>query len=1700
MVEQKTSMMIESARRKFLGLLAIGTALFCLQTIAPGYQAKTAYAQDDTWTVFQGSGVELLLAGHSPDEKTGAGSQDKGPVKGVQDDSQASDPNKTPDSTSNASSAKQAPPKTAPEADAKKKSETAATPSTEGRGSVASTDPADLVKQAKALAKKGEHASALEKYVPAVEAASKGGNKKLAAMALHGAAEASYRLGKAKEALDYIKRSIAVNRAIKDARNRSLDYFLAGRILMVLSKYSLALTSFEEARKILPASEADILPELLEEKSTCLVRLGRYPQALRTLNQALAIYVKKGADIQAARLHLSIGEIHVSRSDYRSANTHFVKAEQLYRKHHRTVELGETLFRIAYLRQVLGNFKGAEKAMAEGQSLLADKGSTSIAALPLLVKGMNAYREGRVIQAVKDLSKALHAYEKSGDRIMEARVRLALANVQLHRSRLEAALVLAGKGLSQFRSQSSAGGEAAALLVIAQVYSRQGFVQKAREYTEAALALSRKVHDRNGMVQGCVLMADLHETLGDTEAALKQLKEAIDIARSGVNQRTRGLLALAVARYRLSREALEKALHAAGNARKHFVEINDRRHMADCDHLMGVVHEVLGDRQKAKSLLDRALKEHRVLWDRYGEGRDLTALGVHYKNRGEPDKALEYFRMALDLRKGIGDLGGYAANLVNVGNLLRHRNEIPEAQKSLRKALAVYRELSDRKGEADVLTNLGHVDAALGMLASALEKFEAALATHREIQDKRGMATDLASIGKVHLSRGDLEKAAAHLQEARKINKESRDPRGEIAILADLAMLKRAERNPAAALSLLTKAREQAVKLNDNAALSSINLKMSAVYEDTGKYEKALKLLRMNLADARRRGDRKGELWALGGVGIIQVKLEDYEAALKNLHKAQRLRTELGLPASQSRDLDFYLGEIYDGFRDYERALEHYHTALSLYQVPGNDGILAQIYERIGDIYYRLEEYAKAQSFFEDALRMSTETRDLQMQKRHLIRLGDIAGKLGKTEGALKYQQRALAVTREEGDRRTEARILTRIGTLYQILGRPRTALENYQEARDIRKSLGDLRGMNENLLQIALVTSRFGNFDAAVADLKRAFEIAQCSEDRSLLWKAYFIMGRTLEGKRSLGEALESYRKAISVVEAMEADTVEEFDEDEFIFGGKTALFETSLRVLMKLARRDPEGAYDNLALKIVEKLKAAEFENTLSRINVESFSDLPRDLLIKEKSLKLSLRRLNSRLAEERSKVNSSQHQIQKLLEERRAKEQSFVKLKQRLKKEYPSYADLRYPRPVSVHRLQRDVIGQNEAILEYMVTRSRTYLFVIDKRRFHTFSIDYASKDLERDVDAVTRPLYNADTLASWDPSVAYRLYSRIIKPIEYSLVGKKTVMIIPHGPLSALPFEILVDSKSHAGKRFWSAKDKPTYLVEKYAFCYAPSAAVLSHIRTRKRDRKPGWNLVAFGDAVYVADEKTGDRNPGADRLMTAIGTTTANSRGPHLRPLPGTRKEILEIVKIMGGPTQTYFGKQASETLFKKADLGRYNYLHLATHGVLLSGAGKFQQQPAIIFSLYGDKKNDGFLQLGEVFGLKLNSDLVVLSSCLSPGKMHPSETNGLMGLSRAFLFAGTDAIVLSMWQVNDESTAKLFLRMYRNLEQGSKAEALRRAKLTLLKDSATNHPYYWAPFVLVGNWHTKLPPSINKVNPEQIRFKGLSTWRKWLSM
>ena len=220
-------------------------------------------------------------------------------------------------------------------------------------------------------------------------------------------ARVSHDLRQDKDALISLRRSIKIHQELKNARARSLALLLEGRILMKQSRHVAALESFDEAQKILPESEAAEKPQLFEDIAACQIKLSKYSEGLATYNRLAADLEKEGKKKEAARVYLFMGGLQVSRSDHRGAAASFKKAEAIYRKIGLNKELGETLFRSAYLDQLSGDTKAAHKSVEEGKSLLSGQDRTDFDALPLFVSGMAAHDEGKSSLAVKNLSAAL---------------------------------------------------------------------------------------------------------------------------------------------------------------------------------------------------------------------------------------------------------------------------------------------------------------------------------------------------------------------------------------------------------------------------------------------------------------------------------------------------------------------------------------------------------------------------------------------------------------------------------------------------------------------------------------------------------------------------------------------------------------------------------------------------------------------------------------------------------------------------------------------------------------------------------------------------------------------------------------------------------------------------------------------------------------------------------------------------------------------------------------------------------------------------------------------------------------------------------------------------------------------------------------------------------------------------------------------
>jgi CHAT domain-containing protein len=356
---------------------------------------------------------------------------------------------------------------------------------------------------------------------------------------------------------------------------------------------------------------------------------------------------------------------------------------------------------------------------------------------------------------------------------------------------------------------------------------------------------------------------------------------------------------------------------------------------------------------------------------------------------------------------------------------------------------------------------------------------------------------------------------------------------------------------------------------------------------------------------------------------------------------------------------------------------------------------------------------------------------------------------------------------------------------------------------------------------------------------------------------------------------------------------------------------------------------------------------------------------------------------------------------------------------------------------------MVGDSSSCL-WEITRSDHKLFKLPGRRA-----------LQEQIESFRFALLNPDqTNNEFFTHGGYSLYQKLLQPAEPYLTKKSKLIIIPDGILNYLPFEVLLTDNKGIGSK--TSYGNLPFLIKKYPVSYAQSASVLKSLLTeRTKDKKTdpdNKKLIAFGDPVYE----------------NAHDTSRASAKG--YKRLEYSAKEIENIASFFKkGNVEIYLRDDATEENVKReGELKKFNYIHFATHGFIDEAKPDFS---SLALTKDNNSEEDGFLRASEIFNLNLNADLVVLSACQTGlGKLIRGE--GMVGLTRAFMYAGTPTVMVSLWSVSDVSTATLMGEFYRNLikDKFDKTDALRKAQLSMLSDEKFAHPFYWAPFVLIGDW------------------------------
>jgi CHAT domain-containing protein/tetratricopeptide (TPR) repeat protein len=850
------------------------------------------------------------------------------------------------------------------------------------------------------------------------------------------------------------------------------------------------------------------------------------------------------------------------------------------------------------------------------------------------------------------------------------------------------------------------------------------------------------------------------------------------------------------------------------------------------------------------------------------------------------------------------------------------------------------------------------------------------------------------------------------------------------------------------------------------------------VYLALGETQKALDKFNEGLLIRRAIGDRKGEAIALSSIGEAYRTSRELQKALEKYNEALPIRREVGDRRGEAITLN-NIGTVYLALGETQKAIEKHIEALPIRREVGDRRGEAITLANIGRVYHLLGETQKALEKFNAALPIFQGLGNRREEAVTLQNIGGVYQSLGETQKALEKYNEALPISRTIGDRTGEVVMLNTIGQVYQSLGETQKALEKHNEALPISRMIGDRSSEAVTLLGFGAIYQSLGETQKALEKYNEALLLMREVGNRYEEGVALLHIARVEQKRGNLTQARQTIEQAVSLVESERTNITGQGARTSY-FAWRLGYFESYIDILMEQHKQNPAGGFDAMAFEVSERARARSLIELLRESRIGIRQDVASSLLDRERSLQ---QRLNARAAAQVSLLNRKHtpEQADAAAKEIAAITAEYEEVQAQIRARSPRYAALTQPQPLGLAEIQQQALDEDTLLLEYALGEQRSYLWLVSQRSMDSYELPPRAE-----VEAAARQVYELLSARPkrWTPpdqqfiAQAKTLSRMLLGPVAQRLGGKRLVVVAP-GALSYLPFAALPapeDEKRPAGDY------EP--LVAKHEVVSIPSASVLSIIRRETAGRQRAAKSVAvLADPVFEESDprlasakngtSSGETTDEAEfsELKRSIRTMNFSDARAGFTRLAFSRQEAESIIALTPkgtGIKATDFN--ASRDLAMSPQMSQYRIVHFATHGLLNSERPELS---GLVFSLIDrkGKSQDGFLRLHEIYNLQLNADLVVLSAC-ETGLGKEIKGEGLIGLTRGFMYSGAPRVVASLWNVDDLATAELMKLFYqRMLKDGMPAgAALRAAQLELSGQKRWASPYYWAGFVLHGEW------------------------------
>src|SRR6266511_1575565 len=891
--------------------------------------------------------------------------------------------------------------------------------------------------------------------------------------------------------------------------------------------------------------------------------------------------------------------------------------------------------------------------------------------------------------------------------------------------------------------------------------------------------------------------------------------------------------------------------------------------------------------------------------------------------------------------------------------------------------------------------------------------------------------------------------------------------------------------------------RRAGYRYGEAAALNSIG----DIYRSLGEMQKALEKLNEALPISQAVSDRKMEGETLNNIGLVYRSLGETQKALEKYNEALPIRRAVGDRKGEAQTL-YNIGALYYRLGDMQKALEKNNESLLIQRAIGDRRGEANTLSNIGIVYEALREPQKALEKFNEALLLSRELGDRSGEAITLTNIGGVYRELGDMQKALEKYNEALPIFRALGFRREEATTLSSIGLIYHSLRETQKALEIYNEALPISQATGDRFTEGLILHNIGMAYNSLGEAQKALDKFNEALSIRGAIGARSEEAQTLLGIAQVEQKRGNLTLARQSLEQAVGIIESLRAN-ISGQGLRAFFFASRQEIYQSYIDVLMQMHKQNPAAAFDSLALEISERARARSLLELLkeSRADIRQGGDS--SLLERERSLR---RQINEKAAAE-VRLLSRKHTPEEAAaaaKEIAAITTEYEELQGQIRARSPRYAALTQPQPLGLAEIQQLVLDPDTLLLEYSLGDDASHLFLVSQTSLTSHRLPKRAEieaAARRVREMLTAPQPQpGDTEAKRQARVkeagetywkqAAELSRMLLGPVA-SQLGRKRLAIVADGALQYIPFAAL-PAPSPGNDEGQNSRAEPQPLFVGHEIVSLPSASTLATLRRETAGRKPAEkSLAVLADPVFTDDDtrvrrdvgkvgaKEKTRSADSDEMdivslqMSRSGRETGViGAEAGFGRLLSTRREAGAISALVPERERMQaLDFEASRTTALRPELGEYRIVHFATHGMLNN---IHPELSGIVLSLV-DKEGqpqDGFLRLQDIYNLKLPAELVVLSACQT-GLGKEIKGEGLIGLTRGFMYAGAPRIVASLWKLDERATSELMKRFYQGMlgpEALRPAGALRQAQLSIWKQKQWREPYYWAAFVLQGEW------------------------------